>query len=308
MTFSQQVKEEICRNEYSFFEKKAILSSFLKNIVSINISNNKIDWEIKSKTPLTIRFITQLLIEIFNIKKDLFISEKKTNKQIRTYKLEFTGDFSKIEKELMIFDDPSPIINSHETKAAFIAGLFLCGGSINNPLSSNYHFEVKIHNFDLFSIAKKIFNFFKIKFSFIKRKNNYILYVKKSESISDILKIMHANDSMFEYEEKRIYRDYSNQMSRLNNLDISNLKKTAIASHEQVIYIKFLKEKNLYDYLSDKEKKYCELRLKYPEASLNDLSELFKMEHAISISRTGINHFVRKIKKIYEENNKILKK
>lgn len=302
MTFSQKVKEEICRNEYTLGEKKALLSSFLKNIVTINLSNNGIDWEFKSKTPLTMRFITSLLKEFYQIQKGLFMSDKKNSNQSRNYKIEFTGDFTHIEKDLFIFNDPTPLLNSFETKSAFIIGLFLCGGSINNPSSSNYHFELKIHNYDLFKTTEKIFKYFKFKFSHIERKNNYIIYVKKSETISDILKLLRANESMFEYEEKRIYRDYSNQMSRLNNLDISNLKKTALASNEQLIYINFLKEKGLFNELSEKEKMFCNLRTLNADASLNDMVILFKQNHNIDISRAGINHFVRKIKKLYEEN------
>lgn len=303
MTFSQKVKEEICRNNYELDEKKALLSSYLKNIVAINISNNKIDWEIKSKVPLTLRFITKLLNELYQIKKDLFISEKKSEKFGRTYKLEFLGNFELIEKELYIFNDPSEMLTTDNLKAAFLTGVFLSGGSINNPQSSNYHFEISIHNEDLLKIVENIFNHFELKYSILERKNKFVIYVKKSETISDLLKLMGTSLSMFEFEEKRIYRDYSNQLSRLNNLDLSNIKKTALASYQQVIYINYLKENGLMSKLSDKERKFCTLRLENQEASLNDLVSLFYDEYKIRVSRTGINHFVRKIKKIYEENH-----
>lgn len=301
MTFSQKIKEEMCRNEYEEIEKKAILSAYLKNIVAINISNNKVDWEIKSKTSLTIRFITNILYQLYDIKKDLFISGKKMGKMGRSYKLEFCGDFSLMEKELYLFDDPWPFLKQDNLKASFLVGIFLSGGSINSPSSSNYHFEMSIHNYDLFHVTKRILRHFKIKFSFLERKNKYIIYIKKSETISDTLKIMGASNCMFEFEEKRIYRDYSNQMSRLNNLDISNLKKTAIASNKQIKYIKFIKENNLFSKLSEKEQIFCGLRLENEDASLNDLVTLFLKDYKINVSRTGINHFVRKIKKIYEE-------
>lgn len=302
MTFSQQVKEEICRNEYSIDEKKAILSSYLKNIVAINISNNKVDWEIKSKSPLTIRFIANLLKELYNIEKELSISEKKSANFSRSYKLEFYGDFKLIESDLKIFDDSWKYLKDDNLKHAFLTGVFLCGGSINSPISSNYHYELSIHNYDLLKTIEKIFKYYNFKYSTIKRKNKYIIYVKKSEMISDLLKMMRASNSMFDYEEKRIYRDYSNQMSRLNNLDMSNLKKTAIASNEQIKYINFIKEKKLFSTLSDKEKIFCELRLNNEDASLNDLVFLFKELHKIDVSKAGINHIVRKIKKIYLEN------
>ena len=197
------------------------------------------------------------------------------------------------------------VIFSYENqKCAFLVGAFLSGGSVNSPQSSNYHFEICSQNQDLIFSIEKIFNFFNIKSFTIDRKNKHVLYIKKSENISDTLKIMGASSSMFEFEEKRIYRDYSNQMSRLNNLDISNLKKTVIASNEQVKQINYLKDHNLYYLLKEKEKMFCDLRLENEDASLLDMVDLFKFKYGVEVTRTGINHFVRKIKKIYNDNKK----
>ena len=69
------------------------------------------------------------------------------------------------------------------------------------------------------------------------QKCKYVLYIKKSSFISDILKFMSAQNSMIKYEDKRISQDFSNQLHRLNNLDISNLKKTVNAANDQITYI-----------------------------------------------------------------------
>lgn len=307
MTFTRSVKDELCRNEYNNSQKKAILSSFLKNIVTIKISKNVIQWEIKIKTPIIIRFIFLCLKEIYNIEKELTISKKINNKIGRNYILEFSGNFKYIENDLCIFSDPNSILISNETKSSYLIGAFLSSGSINNPLSSNYHFEIKFNNIDLFMDIKKILSFFKIEYSTLKRNNYWLIYVKKSENISDLLKILGANNSMFEYEDKRISRDYTNQLSRLNNLDLSNLKKTTKASINQIYQIEFLKKNNHYNDLNIKEKIFCDIRLKNPYASFNEIANIFLNEYKILISRTGINHIVRKIKKIYEMKKTLIK-
>ena len=61
MTFSQNVKEEITRNCYSNNQLKCILSAFLKNNITINISNNKLLYETKVRNNCIIRFITKSL-------------------------------------------------------------------------------------------------------------------------------------------------------------------------------------------------------------------------------------------------------
>lgn len=300
MTFSQIIKEELITNEYDNNNLKCLLSAFLKSNIAINISKNKITWETKVKSNQIIRFITQSLVGLYNIDKTLSFSKTNKLKNQTTYKLEFEGDLNRIENELYIFKNPIPLFERQENKYAFLAGAFLSGGSVNNPSSSNYHFEIRSHNFDLIESIKLIIDELNIKSKIMERSNLFVLYVKKSESISDILKYINANNSMFAYEDKRIYRDYSNQMQRLNNLDVSNLKKTVDASNEQIKWIKSIKQnKLLFESLTNKEKIFCELRLENSDATLNNLVDLFKEKYNINTTRTGLNHYVRKLKSIY---------
>ncbi|WP_412032021.1 DNA-binding protein WhiA [Malacoplasma muris] len=305
MTFSQNVKEEITRNCYSNNQLKCILSAFLKNNITINISNNKLLYETKVRNNCIIRFITKSLSSLYRINKTLYFSKDSKLNNLTTYKLEFEGDFNKIENELFIFKDPTFLLQTIEDKQAFLIGAFLSGGSVNNPSSSNYHFEIRSHNFDLIEYVKKIISELGVDAKIMKRKNIYVLYVKKSEYISDLLKYMNASESMYIYEDKRIYRDYTNQMQRLNNLDISNLKKTVDASIDQVKWInELIAHKEIYNSLSEKEKIFCTLRLKYQQATLNNLVYHYKNEFNLVVTRTGLNHYVRKIRNIY---NKIKK-
>lgn len=300
MTFSQIIKEELITNEYDNNNLKCLLSAFLKSNIAINISKNKITWETKVKSNQIIRFITQSLVSLYNIDKTLSFSKTNKLKNQTTYKLEFEGDLNRIENELYIFKNPISLFERQENKYAFLAGAFLSGGSVNNPSSSNYHFEIRSHNFDLIESIKLIIDELNIKSKIMERSNLFVLYVKKSESISDILKYINANNSMFAYEDKRIYRDYSNQMQRLNNLDVSNLKKTVDASNEQIKWIKSIKQnKLLFESLTNKEKIFCELRLENSDATLNNLVDLFKEKYNINTTRTGLNHYVRKLKSIY---------
>ena len=42
-------------------------------------------------------------------------------------------------------------------------------------------------------------------------------------------------------------------------------------------------------------------RLKYPEASLSELSEIMTLETGKSVSKSGLNHRFRKIKEMYDK-------
>ena len=298
MTFSQDIKEELIRKKYSDNQLKCILLAFLKNNV-FDLNNQNVLWEIKTKNNVIIRFIITSFSKLYDINKTISFSKGKDSKKSIIYKLQINGNLDYIKKDLCIHNHKS-LIKSNEDKFAFLIGAFLSGGSVNNPLNSNYHFEIRSYDPNFIKIVDDIFQELKIKSKIIQRKTISIVYVKKSENISDVLKYMGAVNSMFIYENKRIYRDYSNQLQRLNNLDISNLKKTIDASNEQIKWIHTIKnDKLIFDSLSQKEKLFCEIRINNPELSLNDVVYLFENKYKIKTTRAGINHCVRKIKTIY---------
>jgi DNA-binding protein WhiA len=49
----------------------------------------------------------------------------------------------------------------------------------------------------------------------------------------------------------------------------------------------------------DKFRFYCSLRLQHSEAPLSEMVDIFMNKYRIKITRTGINHYVLKIKKIF---------
>ena len=53
-----------------------------------------------------------------------------------------------------------------------------------------------------------------------------MVYIKISEEISDFIKILGATNSLFYYEDIRIYRDHKNMVNRLNNCEQANIEKS----------------------------------------------------------------------------------
>lgn len=303
-TFTQLVKEEICRHTYSKNEIKSLLSSYLKNNIAINISKDNFSWEIKTKSALIARFLCSIIKQLYDFEKNFSYDKENKQKTVRIYKIKFIGNFDVIQHELFIFKKSTPFLKSDLTRKAFLIGCFLSGGSVNDPNNSNYHLEIKISNKSLIEEAYKIIHKIIPTAKILSRKNIDLIYIKKSEHISDFLKYIGATNSMLAYEEKRIYRDYSNQMHRLNNLDISNFKKSLNASNSQIIWINAIKNNHkTFHQLTEKEKMFCELRLTHSDSSLTEISVLFLKIFEINISKSALNHYVRKIKSLYNNLN-----
>ena len=60
----------------------------------------------------------------------------------------------------------------------------------------------------------------------------------------------------------------------------------------------------MIDLLDEKLQELIEYRLKYPESSLQELSDIISLETGIKITKSGLNHRFRKIKEIVSNLDK----
>jgi DNA-binding protein WhiA len=195
---------------------------------------------------------------------------------------------------------PNNILKTSVDQRAYLVGAFLSGGSINSIDKSIYHLEIRSNKINYLRLIQRILEKFNISISLLKRRNNYVLYIKKATDVSDFLKIIGANNAMQDLEDKIIARDYYANIKRLNNLDMANLNKTSSAGLRQVKMIKAIRYSNDFKNQADKFRFFCTLRLQYPEASLSEMVKIFQTKYKITITRTGINHYAMKIKEIFD--------
>jgi len=129
-----------------------------------------------------------------------------------------------------------------------------------------------------------------------------MVYLKSSEEISDFIKLLNAINSLFYYEDIRIYRDHKNMVNRLNNCEQANMEKIIKTCNEQIDNINYLMSHDLIDLLDEKIQVAINYRLKYPETSLSELASIISLETNYQITKSGINHYFRKIKELVEKD------
>ena len=125
-----------------------------------------------------------------------------------------------------------------------------------------------------------------------------MVYLKASEEISDFIKVLGAMNSLFYYEDIRIYRDHKNMVNRLNNCEQANMDKVIGTAVKQLKDIEILKNNDLLDVLDVKLLDVIKYREMYPESSLQEISEIMNRELEYSITKSGLNHRFRKISEI----------
>lgn len=226
------------------------------------------------------------------------------NLEIENFDVEMKGDnFCLNIKDIKSLNNKYNVVNEknlaeEEVKALF-RGTFLRSGSINNP-NNVYHLEIifddcKKGNFFI-DLAKK-YNF---DFGSSKRNSGLMLYLKSGDSISEFLAFIGCNSSVLNFEDVRMVKEIRNNVNRQVNLEAANMNKTAITSVKQINDIKYIKQMNSFNKLSEKEKILSALRLNNPEKSLAELGEMVNPP----LSKSGVNHRFANISRLAEELRK----
>lgn len=301
-TFSEQVKRELTSLKFEDHCLKALLSSFISNRLTIVLKNNQEYWRLTSQFDFIITFIDQAFKQLYpDVKINKVLSKTATNINGLTNYIEIQGNFDLINNDLCLNENASKeILCKNECcKRAYVAGAFLASGSVNSLDAKSYHLEIRSNNYMYLVYLQVLLANFTINAVLTKHtKKQFILYVKKADQISDFLKLISAGNSMLAFEDRKISKDFNMQITRLNNLDISNINKSSVVGVKQVRQIKLLQKSDLYKKQSDKFKKFCELRLKNQESSLSELAMLMQEKYNIKITRAGLNHFGIKLNRL----------
>ena len=307
MSFTANVKAEICSIETTEPEKISELSAILSNI-------SEIDKTIKISTENLVVFkhIYDLIFNIYHIKPIITVRQGYNFNKNYLYILEVNQDIQNIldslsiEKNSKILSIPKQyIIDDFELLRSYIRGLFISVGSINDPKTSRYHLELIVNQKEYAEFISTKLNENNLNSKIIKRENKYMIYIKEAEKISDFLRIIKANQAVLYYEDIRIYRDYKNMTNRLNNCEQANIDKIILTATTQVADIELIEKEGSLNLLPDKVREVAIYRKKYPEVSLLELSKIITIETGKEITKSGIYH---RMKKINDLANKIRNK
>ena len=181
-------------------------------------------------------------------------------------------------------------------RQAFIRGAFLSSGSMNDPEKS-YHLEFAVKDPTLSFAFAAFLELCGYKPHTSVRKSVTALYYNDSNIIEELLGTMGAMSVTLELMETKIIKDMRNKLNRQTNFETSNITKTVNAAVAQNEAISFLEKQNLLGTLPDELRDVALLRKNNPDASLSELCNLC----GGAISRSGMNHRLKKIIDIAEE-------
>lgn len=300
MTFSTEVKNEITKLESSRLEYISELSALVRNsaiiddTIKIVIENNAVA-----------RRVYKLLKEIYDVNPSITIRKRIGINKGYSYILEIKKrigdiltDLSIMDKGLFLNIPKSYIYDDEDTRRAYLRGVFISTGSINDPKTSRYHLEFIVDDNEYALFVSSLLNENNLNSKVIRREKNYMVYVKEADKIADFLRIIKAYNAVMYFENIRIYREKKNNTNRLNNCEQANMDKIFMTSSKQLRDIELLQKWDMIDLLDEKLQEVIKYRLEYPESSLQELSDIMSKDTGKVITKSGLNHRFRKIKEI----------
>lgn len=309
--FTGEIKRELIRRGFeNACCKTAALSAFLRVTGSIVRSGQGVGFEFATESERVAEYFIGLAEEQFGA--ELKIVQAGTDRRSGRGRLVFR---CLSERSLFIlfelgiaerdgdslalrFDIGEYLLENTCCKRAFIAGAFCGSGSCVLPKESGaggYHLEIVFSYPSLAEEFCALLETFDVLARCTQRKNEYIVYLKSRESISDFLALIGAERSLTFLDEVSRQKDTRNRINRIANCMQKNYDKSVLASVAQVRAIEYIGLHGGLEQLDAGQRAVAEARLADKEASLSELAD------RLGISKSCINHRFRKLLKTAED-------
>lgn len=311
MSFSSDLKEELAKVSVHSNEccKLAELAGCMIANCNVVRIKNKFVLRMVTESSSSIRRMYNAFKKLYDVTPITNIEKEKLKEDkdiVYELLIEDDDDLRKIFNDAAMFnidvnleivvDDNDKIKEKDCCMKSFLRGVFLGSGSIMEPNSGN-HLEIVLTSEQNVNYINSVLAKLGISAKMMKRKKSLVVYLKDAESISDFLRIIGSNKGIIAFEQIKVEKEYRNNMNRKINCEVANIDKTAVAASEQLKDIMLLKEKKLFAKLPANLKQIAELRIKYPEASLDKIGSLLTPV----LSRSGVSHRFKKIKELANE-------
>ena len=307
-SFTSKVKEELVNNTYPSNDRlRALLSAYIRINGSLVFRNKKTLLQLNTENAKIGKFIYQNINDIYHTKVELIVKERNNLNKSKSYMIEIDESSEEIMSDLEISflegKISKNIVRNDDTISGYLAGAFLAAGSVNSPVTSNYHLEIALNSENYAKWLAKLFARYKnsnIEPKIAVRRDQYVIYFKKSDQISNFLIMIGAVSSCLEFEDVRADRDLNNSYNRLTNMDTANMKRTIETGLRQKEEIMIIDQYLGIDNLGNiKERELCHLRLENENASLQELADMMSEKFKKTITKSNINHLFRSIHEFY---------
>jgi DNA-binding protein WhiA len=291
MSYTFKIKDEIFKKEITNYDEN------LAEIYGILYSKNafyekKIEITLENY-PLAER-VEELFRKLTTLKTFIkfSISKKLGEHKVYVVTIPYQPGYNKFIESFKIIEEQ--LDKREDLYNGFLRGLFLACGYIKDP-EKEYAVDFFI---DSEKVADKLYSLLKVRgkrcFKTTKR-NKFLIYLRNSEDIMDILVAVGVLKEFFKYEETIMMKEIKNKTIREINWEVANETKTLNTGRKHVLMIEYIDREIGINSLTPVLQEMANLRLKYPESTLSELGDF------IGLSKSGIKNRFRRLEKIYKD-------
>ncbi len=316
MAISKQAKLEIMKKNIFKNNTKALVQGIIISVGNLIISDKKLQLCLSSENEELINFLKDKLVELFGELKFNVAKVNRNFKNKERFDLTIDGlNNDIILKELGIIKSTENgfefselgdkgFMKNENTMLAFFTGMFLGSGSLSVPSLDNeekksygYHFDISVSLKTQADILAEILSNFDIFPKTVERNDMFIVYLKNSDTICDVLGLMGASKIVLDLQNQRVTRDVKNLANRQSNCIAANIDKTVEAALKQLQAIEVIQSTIGIENLPDVLAEAALSRLTNPEGSLSDLLKTL----SVNITKGALAQRFNKIIKIAED-------
>ena len=178
---------------------------------------------------------------------------------------------------------PETLVREDEARRAFVRGCFLGAGSCSDP-QGEYSVEILCRTESFAQELCDLLNGYGLTARYALRRNRYVVYLKEGDSVTGFLALIGSNTAALDLENVRAEKETRNYVNRTTNCEYANLDKLVAASLRQQQAVNTIIRHGHFQRLPKALKEAAELRLNYPDASLQELADM------ADIKKAGMNH------------------
>ncbi|WP_099202937.1 DNA-binding protein WhiA [Miniphocaeibacter massiliensis] len=307
MSFSVDVKNEVSRIKVDSKEEiLAELGAMFRVNGTILKNNQNLKLKFTTEINLIARRIFTEIKQIYDYDSVIEVSKNNQLRKKSSYRIYLEGEIAQnflfdigLDDDpfsFMFLDVPEKLVDTKKKKKAYIRGSFLGAGSISSPEKA-YHLEIITGELNYSKEFVKLLNSYNILASIVERNENYVIYIKDSEMISDFLSLIEAFQNLFKFENIRVVKEIKNNVNRVMNCESANMDKTIEASLKQIEDIELIDENIGLENIDINLQEIAEIRRSNPEYSLKQIGEMLNP----SVGKSGINHRFKKLRAIADK-------
>lgn len=297
MSFSSDTKKELCRLHTAACCQKAECYGLLLFGKSFSPHSITLTTESRAAAMRT----AELAAVTTGVYVDVVASPPRRGKRRSSYTVSVPEE-NQIKQVLHRFGHTGREINlrihsanleNECCRSAFLRGVFLSCGTVTDP-SRDYRLEFVVPYLNLArDLAAFLQNIVELGVNpgMMNRKGSFVVYLKGSEHVADLLTFLGAGNAAMELIQIRMLKEVRNNVNRKTNFETANIEKTASAAAAQLMALEKIFACGGVSLLPEELRPLALLRYQNPDLSLRELGQRLDPP----LSRSGVNHRLRRI-------------